>query len=170
MNNKVAQSTFFGAIQFTIGILVLTQSWFIINISHDKNLWWSVINTINLSPWNLVISYCMIGFSIYQIASGIIIMFYSDKKAELPEQKLVKLGVEYHKKLKSSKYFIVSGIFIALEFASMGILLLTYHSILPKIIPYRFLGIGALAFVVIAVITYLMALKNQKEEEKSTRV
>lgn len=112
----------------------------------------------------------MIGFSIYQIASGIIIMFYSDKKAELPEQKLVKLGVEYHKKLKSSKYFIVSGIFIALEFASMGILLLTYHSILPKIIPYRFLGIGALAFVVIAVITYLMALKNQKEEEKSTRV
>lgn len=168
MTDKIGTPPMFGAIQFTVGILVLTQSYFIIQISQTKDLWWQVINTIGLTPWNLIISYVMIGFALWQMSVGILTMIKSDKNADLGKQKMIQFGVPYRSEKKSTRYFDLVTIFIILEFLFVGIILASYEKILPKIIPFKLLAVGACTFIIVAVVCYSLALKHVAKEKAAT--
>ena len=168
MTDKIGTPPMFGAIQFTVGILVLTQSYFIIQISQTRDLWWQVINTIGLTPWNLIISYIMIGFALWQMSIGILTMIKSDKNADLGKQKIIQIGVPYRSQKKSTKYYDLVTIFIILEFLFVAIIVASYEKILPKIMPYKLLAFGACIFIIIAVVCYSMALKHVAKEKTTT--
>lgn len=165
MSDKIGTPPMFGAIQFTIGVLVLTQSYFIIQISQFKDLWWQVINSIGLTPWNLIISYIMIGFALWQISAGVLTMIKSDKNADIKKQKIIEYGMPYRNQTKSSRYYDLVTIFMILEFLFVGIILASYEKILPKILPYKVLALGVCVFVLLAVVFYCMALKHYAKEK-----
>lgn len=63
-----------------VGIGVFQMSFYIISISYNTDLWWQVLETIDKSPYNLVLAYVMMAVSIAMIGAGILLSFTRDKK------------------------------------------------------------------------------------------
>lgn len=69
----------FGLYMITLGVIILTLSAFIIQISFDVDLWWQVVESIDKSPYFLLYAYAMLLGSFIFIGAGIIILLKKDK-------------------------------------------------------------------------------------------
>ena len=75
------------AIPFQVGfkfiifpIFVLLLCSFVIRVSQNEQLWWQVINYIDMSQFILIIAWVMVAVCVYFIAIGITILITKDKK------------------------------------------------------------------------------------------
>lgn len=125
MRTAIPAST--GAIIAVIGVVMLTQCYFIITISHNSDLWKQVLQTTQFSSLTLIFSYVQFIIGASFVGGGILVAIISDNKAELPTQKINPkyLKNEWnHIEKTTSLYTRLVWIFISLEFISSIILCL----------------------------------------------
>ena len=63
-----------------IGFAITQLSYFIISISRHPDLWWSVINTVEISTINLILAYIMFIVGLVLMATGIVLTATRDRK------------------------------------------------------------------------------------------
>ena len=62
-----------------LGFAIAQLSYFIISISLDSELWWNVIQTINISSINLVLAYIMFIVGLTIMATGFLLTATRDR-------------------------------------------------------------------------------------------
>lgn len=164
----------FGAYMIILGLLVFTQSFFIISISHDLFLWHLVIVSIDKSPWNLLISYVMLGFSFTSIAVGTIILVFKNPKTDEVIKKIdMSKWSQYTNKMKkSTKFYYSFAFFAGLEFFSTAVLCfqgLKYIE-LPLKEQMEELLAGILFWSLAMMIVFNYLADREQKNEKSTLV